>query len=465
MLVQIFFPTTVLPLWANVDGVNLSTWQKAPATISLNRAYEDSKIGIFFSDNEKPYQEVTPADIGLKVENRRRIEAAGYPWYIRIVPTSLLWWGLVMPTQPPTLNYDDVTLRDYIKKTFGRECEVAPRNASLEINGDSIHLTKASVGGKCNSDDLKQALKSIDFVSVERGEVRLDIVEKQPDVSNQDALDLGDKIAKKMLNDLELEFDGYNDRVRLRHEELVSWVKFEVIDGKLTVVLDEVKSAEFYKSRVAPLVESAAGVTTITTSDLTKVIRKDGTDGKMVNIKETNQRIAEYLMDERQSVIVAIEAVEPEVKYASSFTSTSAGISALIKRFAQTHDGVFGVKLVEIGGGRRQGDYQAGKEFEVVSQVFRDGLAELEVDEDEVRQLLTAGNWVDWLVGVKKSSRDAKTVEKIVAKLSAEKDNDKASFSILKTENSECVLGIFSTGSSWSEIEDLIKQISELLKR
>jgi hypothetical protein len=248
----------------------------------------------------------------------------------------------------------------------------------------------------------------------------------------------------------------------LPHEELASWIKFEVVSGKLTVVLDETKSTEFYKSRVAPLVESAAGVTTITTSDLTKVIRKNGTDGKMINIRETNQRIAEYLMDERQSVIVAVEAVEPEVKYASSFTNTSSGISALIKHFAQTHDGIFGVKLMEVGGAGRHGEYQAGKEFAATSQLFRENLLDFtEVDEDETRQFLTVSDWTDWLVDFKRTE----SIERIVAKLTAEDDDNKATFSILKANGREYVLGIFSAGSSWSEIEDLIKQISELLKR
>jgi hypothetical protein len=315
IIVQILFPNTHLPFFSQVGGIDLSVWGKASATIALDQAYNDATIGIYFGDNEKPYREVKPAEIGLKISNQRRINQMGYPWYIRLVPTSLLWWGLVAPEPKLNLDYDDTALNGYLKSVFGKKCLVEPINASLSISGENIHLTSASVGGRCNFDLVEQELKKINFLSASQGEVRIEIDETEPAVSTQDALALADKVGKNMVSDLELGFDDYDDSVTLKHQDLISWLSFAVVDDKLTVVIDETKSAEFYRGEVAPLVETSAGVTTIIASDLDNITREDGLEGQVINIQETNLRIAEYLMDERRTVTVAVESTDPTIEY------------------------------------------------------------------------------------------------------------------------------------------------------
>jgi hypothetical protein len=85
----------------------------------------------------------------------------------------------------------------------------------------------------------------------------------------------------------------------------------------------------------------------------------------MINIKETNQRIAEYLMGQRTSVTIAIESIEPTVEYASSFSPTSEGIGLFMKYFVQTHDGTYGVQLAELGGQQRTASYNPNRQFDI----------------------------------------------------------------------------------------------------
>jgi len=66
---------------------------------------------------------------------------------------------------------------------------------------------------------------------------------------------------------------------------------------------------------VAPIVEKEAGITTITTNDLRGVERREGDQGKVLNTVETGWRLTEYLLSKRQTVVVAVESIDPSVEY------------------------------------------------------------------------------------------------------------------------------------------------------
>ncbi|MDR2524315.1 MAG: class A beta-lactamase-related serine hydrolase [Candidatus Nomurabacteria bacterium] len=365
MLAQFFYPGARLLPGTNIAGRNYSGWNKSDVVTALDAAYADAIIGVYFGDNDKPYQELPPADIGISIGNGRRVSNMDYPWYLRLVPTSLLWYGLIYSNTVPDVNVAEDRLDAYLEKEFGNNCEVKPIDASLEMDGRNLRLIGSSAGGRCRVDEARRALTQIHFDSPSYGRARIAMDAVEPDVRDDDAKRLAATIGGKLLGDLEMSLGDYSGTVTVPADQLASWLEFEVVDKKLTVVISEEKSADFFNNQIAPLVSQAAGVSTITTNNLNDVSRVNGTEGKMVNVKETNLRIAEYLMDARTSVAVAIESVEPTLQYASSFSATSEGIASFIKHFAQTHDGTFGVQLVEIGGQGRAAGYNQNRQYEI----------------------------------------------------------------------------------------------------
>jgi len=61
-----------------------------------------------------------PAEIGLKVSNETRINKTDYPWYLRIVPMSILWVHFINNSQvEPLYQRDSAVLAAYINKELG----------------------------------------------------------------------------------------------------------------------------------------------------------------------------------------------------------------------------------------------------------------------------------------------------------------------------------------------------------
>ncbi|GHU07542.1 hypothetical protein FACS189431_2250 [Alphaproteobacteria bacterium] len=363
LLVQIFYPSARLLPFTYLGGENFGLANKSEAIIQLDQAYNSADVEIFFDGNEKPYLQLKPVDIGLSVGNAKSVGQMEYPWYMRIVPTSILWYGLIYSNVPPDIGFSESRLTRFIAMEFGDDCNIEPVNASLEMSGTSLRLIKASQGGICDIDDVHSAIAGLSFDTPNHSAVRIEGEIIEPDVTNSDAQELASSVGTKLLGNLSLSLGGDYGTVELPADELAGWLSFEVVSKKLIVVIDSDKSSKFFEDKVAPIVSQAAGVSIVTSNNLTETTRENGAEGKMINIKETVARIADYLMDQRASVDVAIQSIEPTVEYARNFDPTSEGISSYIKYFAQTHNGKFGVQLVEIDVNNRRASYDADRQF------------------------------------------------------------------------------------------------------
>ena len=315
LLIQICYPSSNLPLNTKIGGKNLSGWDKKAAIKELDRLYENAEIEVFLGDSEDSYKTTFPEHFGLEVDNTSRVNAISYPWYARIIPTSLFWWGADVGEENINLNFDEDVLGEYVEKTFGTPCYIEPKNASLTVDGTSLNIGKSNIGGACYQSEIKDGFRNTEFISSTSGSVRVDLNTEMPDVTTEDATKLAMDISPNLVNDLVFEFDEMEDTVTLGHDELASWVSFEVKDKKLTPKIDEKASSEFYKTRVAPMVEQSAGVTTIIATEDMSAVRLDGVEGRVINIKETNLRIAEYLQGLRKTVAIALESTDPSINY------------------------------------------------------------------------------------------------------------------------------------------------------
>ena len=96
LLVQLFYPGDRLPLNARIDGLNVSAWKKQDAAWQLDKQAASQRIDIRLGTSKETYEAVEPGDIGLAIKNKSRVEKADYPWWARLVPTSVFWYGFGM---------------------------------------------------------------------------------------------------------------------------------------------------------------------------------------------------------------------------------------------------------------------------------------------------------------------------------------------------------------------------------
>jgi hypothetical protein len=315
LLIQIFYPNSNLPLGTKISGKDLSGWNKRSAIKELNRNYADAEVSIFLGASDEVFDVVSPADFGLEIDNKKRVDAINYPWFIRLIPTSLFWWGGFSASGNPTEKFDDIDLQDFVEEKFGLPCYVEPKNASLSIDGSSINISKSRIGGTCYQSEVAENFRDVVFSSTSSGSVKVSLITEQPDVTTDDATALAMKVSPNLVSDLTLEFDEIEKSASLSRDELASWVIFDVVDGELKLIIDKEKSSQFYKEKIAPLVEQAAGVTTIIATEDLNTVRIDGSFGRVINVNETNLRISEYLLGLRKTVAVAIESTDPSVSY------------------------------------------------------------------------------------------------------------------------------------------------------
>src|SRR5665811_1750810 len=81
------------------------------------------------------------SDIGISTDNSSLISKELYPWYLRLVPTSILWASAVNGIDDrPAYQHDQVILDKYIKDKIGLSCDVEPKNASLELKSADLVL-------------------------------------------------------------------------------------------------------------------------------------------------------------------------------------------------------------------------------------------------------------------------------------------------------------------------------------
>jgi len=150
-------------------------------------------------------------------------------------------------------------------------------------------------------------------------------------------------------------------------DALYEWLQYAVEEGALQVGLDAEKSTAWLNEKYGKQLAIAPGVTTVTTRDFTELSRSVGVSGQALDTDTTRAGLIEQLRGKGDVTVVAVKPVAPTVKYNRSYSPTDAGLSALMKNFAESHSGTYGVSMVELSGQKRRAEYNAGAQFTTAS--------------------------------------------------------------------------------------------------
>ena len=116
VLVQLLYPQDRLLPNASIDGVAVGGWQKADAAWEIDHRYLRKPIDIYFGDNKIAYRSPVTGEIGLIVDNKERIEQMSYVWWLRLVPSSILWAHTAVADSEPAYESNERTLTAYVDK-------------------------------------------------------------------------------------------------------------------------------------------------------------------------------------------------------------------------------------------------------------------------------------------------------------------------------------------------------------
>ena len=365
LLVQIFYPAEKLLPFTRIDNQAVGGQQKTEVIKQLDDAYRNEPVYLYAGQDRVEFDAPKTSAVGLKISNQQRVEEISYPWYMRIVPTSLLWYGIISKPEKPAYSSDEASVKSYVHQEFGADCRIAPKNPEAKVTRDKITVVEAENGGECKTDEVIATLKKIQPVLGEKTEARLNVTPIFPAIETSQLEKLVDKVEAKLKTGVEIVVG--DEKIKLDSSDVRSWLIFSTEDNTLKLLVDQEKSQEKLGELLGDKVFRSPGVTKITTHDFAEVGRQTGASGQELDVNATGGSIAAYLVDDSEQAEAITKEVPAKLEYTRTYSSTNEGLSALIQNYAKDRPGTYGVSLVELSNERRRAGYNDNKAFTTAS--------------------------------------------------------------------------------------------------
>lgn len=365
VVAQLLYPGDRMAPFSQVEGLSVGGWLKKDAEWELDARSAKQPISIYFGKASKPHKTPKPSDIGLKVSHENQIADMSYPWYMRLIPTSILWQNLVQRPSAPTYARKQATLDAYIKASLGDSCDIKPKDASLVPKQDKLVVVPSADGGVCKQSDVNNALLAIKPVITKDSKIVISVDVVKPAITNDVASKLATNLNERIGSQVNMKVNGKDQAVPA--SEVLKWMVFAPKDAELTMTVSKDLAGAYFAKEVTPKVTVAAGVTKITTQDFAEIARVNGANGQTLDVDQTLASLSDFLTGKQNDVTAVPVAIGPRIEYVRSYTSTSNGIAALIAHYAQDHAGTFGVSFTELTGAGRSAVYNSGKSFTTAS--------------------------------------------------------------------------------------------------
>ncbi|MBI3889284.1 serine hydrolase [Candidatus Saccharibacteria bacterium] len=365
LLVQLLYPSGMTVPFSSIDGRDIGAQERSRVTESLNADYKKQPIALYFGSSNSPYRTLKPADIGLTINNAERVEALEYPLWLRIIPTSIFWAHTTRSAQLPKYTHNNTKLQEYMVKELGQSCDVAPKNASLAVKESKIIVINSEKGGTCKLEDVSKKLKEVSPILGKQTRVNVPVNERAPVIDDSKAKELQQRVIKRIEKGVMI--SAGTESVTIPREQLLSWLTFETPDKDILVKISPERSTTYFAEQLTPKVSKAAGVSKVTTQDFTEISRVDGASGQTIDTAATLAALSSFLTNGGDTPRVATKLVAPRIEYTRSYSPTDTGLSALLKQYAESHPGTFGISLIELSGQRRRASFQDTLQFRTAS--------------------------------------------------------------------------------------------------
>ena len=363
VIVQLAYPSDKTLPFAHVDGLAIGGIAKDAAAKKANQAYSDHTLNIMMNNSDKPAVSIKLRDIAVSVDNSQRIKQYDYPWYARLVPTSLFWYGLNYgsPPAPKFANQTDAAINEKIVA----RCQVSPTNATLTAKGAQLELQKSRFGGKCDEAKIKQSVRDIKPKLHQPTTINVNKIDIKPAVSDEKARQLARKLTKHLAGGIQIK--ARDKTIAVDAQTVYAWLDFTAKDKELVATLNAERTGKWLNDTVAKIVTVAPGVSKITTHDFTIVSKQTGSSGQALDVAVMLQKLQSTIDGGSLQLDAVTKAVPPREEYTRTYSSSDAGLSALMENFAKDHPGTYGVSMIELDGKKRRAEYNGDKQFVTAS--------------------------------------------------------------------------------------------------
>lgn len=360
VIFQIVYPSSRLLPGAKVEGLAVGGMKYAEAAKKLDTAYGDLKLNIYFGSNGAAFQSPKMSEVGIGVDNTARLEKIEYPFYLRIIPTSIWWASSLAKEGDIAYKYDLNKIASYTTSKVGEDCNIAPQNASLKLIDSQLQLVPSATGGKCDITQFQQTLGEVKPNSDGDNQVRIAIEETPAPISDDMARELAAKLNSRLAVPMPMSVDAETEQVPNR--VVLSWLDFTAVvpeksidnsanqQASLKFSVNKERMEAYLNQGIAAKLIKKPGVSRVSTLDFTETSRVNGANGRGVDLVKTSQSVEDYINSKVQKATGVTAVVGPSTVYTRNYTPTSKGFSALITQYAQDNPGTYGIAFQELTG-------------------------------------------------------------------------------------------------------------------
>jgi len=364
VLVQLFYSTTSLLPNASVGSVDLSGMKKAEATAKLDQAYATAKVPIYFTDSDEVVTRPTLPDLGYEVRNEARVDAYSYPFFARLVPYSLFWYQAVMPKGEPEVTRDTEAFATFLSVRFGDDCRFEPQNGTITHRDGALQLIEASRGGECDPVELQQKLAGV-TARLNPEKIVIHGTSMAPVISTEMAQREFDRLGAELAEGVALMVGDTAEEIDA--QRVATWVRYSVADNQLVLQLDGEMVAEWLTEKYGKDFTYDPGTTVVVLKDYAESSRNEGRAGSVLNTIKTTDELTKKLRGEQDGARLIADRIAPKETLRRTYSPANEKLSAIMKKYAESNPGVYGVKMVELSGERRNASYNETRVFTTAS--------------------------------------------------------------------------------------------------
>jgi hypothetical protein len=357
---QIVYPSSRLIPGTVVDGVNLGGMKIADAAKKLDGEYGNLKLDIFFGKNDAAFQSPKLSDVGIGVNNTDRLSAISYPFYMRIIPTSVWWFPQLQTPGKIGYTYDKDKIADYTLSKVGSDCSIPPQNATLKLIESQLQVVPSVSGGKCDINNFQDTLAQVKPDPDKQNKVRIDINETAAPITDDIARALAAKLNGRLATPMPITVDASTADIPGR--VVLSWLDFKAdvpeqsidntgnFSASLKFNVNKDRMTDYLDQNIASKLIKKPGVSKVSTRDFTETSRVNGASGRDLDVPKITQSVEDYINSKIQKALGATVVVGPMTVYTRSYSPTSIGFSALLAQFAQDNPGTWSMAFQELSG-------------------------------------------------------------------------------------------------------------------
>lgn len=360
---QLIYPSNYLVPGTKVDGVDVGGMRKKDAAAKIDGLYGELKLAIYFGKNQAAFQEPKFKDVGIGTDSTARLEKLEYPWYLRLIPSSIFWVGGSQKAGTPEYVYDKAKIDSYTQSKVGNDCVVPAQDATLKLVGDKLQLVPSQPGGICDITKFQQVLATTEPKPADN-KVVIDIKETPAMVGNDKAQELADALNDRTTKPMPISVLGATQTIS--GGTVLGWLDFKSFvpeqtagqtdidkirdSSKLTFTVNTTRMATFMQTPIASKVAIKPGVTKISTSDFTVNSKTIGQTGRELDAPKTALTVENYLNKKSEQAVAETKPVAPTTSYTRSYSNTSTGFAALLAQWPEEHPGTYAATVDELTG-------------------------------------------------------------------------------------------------------------------